>query len=70
MSKYFFCYNKNVSDHLKSKGIQFITVAIDPNTKKWFSLYEITPEMQGALEEYKQLTTSNKWLNSEEKVRY
>lgn len=53
MSKYFFCYSKRVSDHLKEKRISFITVAIDPNTHKMYSLYEITPKLQAALDEYK-----------------
>ncbi|MGG3845576.1 hypothetical protein [Aeribacillus composti] len=51
---YFFCYNKNVSDFLKSKGIEFITVAIHPKTKKMFSLYKIDDILQKALNEYKE----------------
>ncbi|WP_162837351.1 hypothetical protein [Neobacillus vireti] len=53
--KYFFCYNKAVSDFLKSKDIQLITVAQDVKTKKLFSLYHIDEEgkLQKALDEYK-----------------
>lgn len=51
---YFFCYNKRVSDFLKTKGIYHITVAQDPKTKKIFSLFEITTDLQQALNEYKQ----------------
>lgn len=51
---YFFCYNKRVSDFLKTKGIYHITVAQDPKTKKIFSLFEITHNLQRALDEYKQ----------------
>lgn len=51
-SNYFFCYNMKVSQHLKSKGIPVITVAQDLKTKKVFSLYEITPEFQEALNSY------------------
>ncbi|WP_169823946.1 DUF5659 domain-containing protein [Bacillus marinisedimentorum] len=54
MKNYFFCYSKRVSDFLASKGIQFITVAIEPKTKKMFSLYEINEELQKALDQYKQ----------------
>lgn len=51
--KYFFCYNKSVSDFLKSKDIQYITVAQDLKTKKVFSLYLINDTLQKALDEYK-----------------
>jgi hypothetical protein len=51
-SKYFFCYNSNVSQHLKSKGIPLITIAQDLKTSKVFTLYEITPEFQDALNSY------------------
>ena len=51
--KYFFCYNKSVSDFLQKKGISFITVAQDLKTKKVFSLYPIDETLQKALDEYK-----------------
>ena len=51
--KYFFCYNKAVSDFLKSKDIPLITVAQDLKTKKVFSLYPIDEKLQMALDEYK-----------------
>lgn len=69
-SKFFFCYNKRLSDFFKKKGIDLITVAIDPNTRKWYSLYEITPVLQQAIDEYKQQTTSKKRSKSEEKISY
>ncbi|KZZ85643.1 hypothetical protein [Bacillus sp. SJS] len=53
-SNFHFVYNKNVSDFLKSKGINFICVAIEPKSQKMFSLYYINSELQQALEEYKQ----------------
>lgn len=56
MKNYFFCYNKKVSDFLKTKEIYHITVAQDPKTKKIFSLFEITPSFQVALNEYKNLS--------------
>lgn len=52
---YFYCYNKRVSDHLKSNNIQYITVALDPKTKKMFSLYLINDELQASLDEYKKV---------------
>jgi hypothetical protein len=53
MEQYFFCYNKRVSDYLTSKGIKFITVAIDPKTKKMYSLYKQTDTLDSLLKEYK-----------------
>lgn len=55
---FFFCYNKNVSRFLKTKGIYHITVAQDPRTKKIFSLFQIDQEgkLQQALDEYKAQT--------------
>ncbi|MFV2046877.1 hypothetical protein CJ195_21855 [Bacillus sp. UMB0899] len=51
---FFFCYNKAVSDFLKDKGVQFITVAIEPKSQKMFSLYQVDDNLQQALNEYKQ----------------
>lgn len=56
MKNYFFCYNKRVSDFLKTKEIYHITVAQDPKTKKIFSLFEITDKFQKALKEYNNLS--------------
>lgn len=56
-SKYFFCYNKRVSDYLRTKQLNFITVAIDPKSNKMYSMYEITPELQIALDEYKSINS-------------
>lgn len=56
---YFFCYSKKVSDFLSYKGIRFITVAQDMKTQKPFSLYEISADLQKALDEYK--TLNSKW---------
>jgi hypothetical protein len=57
MSKkdFHFVYNKNVSDFLKSKGINFICVAIEPKSGKMFSLYQVNSTFQSALDEYKAL---------------
>lgn len=56
MKNYFFCYNKRVSDFLKTKEIHHITVAQDPKTKKIFSLFEINDSFKKALDEYKALS--------------
>ena len=53
-SKYFFAYNKNVFKFLHdTKGIEYITIAQDPRTKKMFTLFENTEEVTEALKEYR-----------------
>ncbi|MCM3719172.1 DUF5659 domain-containing protein [Fictibacillus phosphorivorans] len=52
---FFFVYNKKVSDFLKERGHEVITIAQDLKSKKVFSLFQITPELQQALTEYKAL---------------
>lgn len=50
---YFFCYNNKVAEFIKSKNIKHITVAQDLMTKKIFTLFAITEELQTAMNEYK-----------------
>lgn len=49
---YFFCYSKKLSDFLQSQGNMYITIAIDPKTKKIFSLYYIDDKLQRSLDDY------------------
>jgi len=51
--KYFYCYNKSVSDFLVSNGLKFITVAREPKSNKLFSLYEQSPKLKELLVQYK-----------------
>ncbi|AZV43679.1 hypothetical protein BAOM_3070 [Peribacillus asahii] len=54
MSKnFFFCYSKYVSTYLVNKGFKPITTAREMKENKVFTLYEITPDLQAALTEYK-----------------
>lgn len=56
---YFFCYNKKLFDYLtKEKSLDFITIAINPTTKKTFSMFKKTNELQKALNDYKKLQKS------------
>lgn len=51
--KYFYCYNKEVSDYLASKGIKYINVARELKSNKIYSLYKQTEQLTKALTEYK-----------------
>ena len=51
--KYFYCYNLDVSNFLKSKGIEYITLAINKNSGSQYSLYERDDDLRKALSEYK-----------------
>ena len=55
LDKYFFCYSPKLSNYLWTNGFFCITKAKNLNSEKIFSLYENTPALQIALEEYKQL---------------
>jgi hypothetical protein len=56
-TRYFFCYNKNVSDYLRqNKNIEYITKAKHPVTNQVFCLFEKTHALQIALDEYKKNT--------------
>lgn len=54
-SNYFFCYSKRLSDFLQKENIQFITVAKDVKTDRFFSLYEIDNKgiLQNAIDKYR-----------------
>ncbi|GAA0432633.1 hypothetical protein GCM10008983_06540 [Lentibacillus halophilus] len=55
----FYCYSKNLSDHIyhytggHNGGIVPLTVAINPKSGNTFSLYAKSPELQKALDAYK-----------------
>lgn len=51
----FFCYNKNLCMYLKDKKIYSLTTAIHPTTKKMFTLFAKSEQLQKALDEYKAL---------------
>jgi len=51
---FFFCYNKKLSDFLTENGIKYITIAIEPKSKRQFSLYFINEQLQQLIKEYKQ----------------
>lgn len=51
-SDFFYCYNIDVSNFLKSKGIKFIHIAREPKSNKLYSLYFRTNELTKALIEY------------------
>jgi len=54
--KLFFCYNKKLFKHIHDiKGIDYITVAISPTSKKTFALFEKSEQLQMAIDEYKAL---------------
>ncbi|WP_339227819.1 hypothetical protein NSQ77_19900 [Oceanobacillus sp. FSL K6-2867] len=51
-NNFFFCYDKKVMKYLKyDKGIGFITSAIHEKTGNKFWLFQITPELNEALQE-------------------
>lgn len=51
---FFFCYDKKLSRFLYDNGLRYITSAIDPKSRKRFSLYINNEELAGKLKEYKE----------------
>ncbi|WP_219620074.1 DUF5659 domain-containing protein [Bacillus sp. T33-2] len=51
-SDFFYCYNIQVSEYLKSKGFKFIHIAREPKSNKLYSLYLRTDELNTAIKEY------------------
>ena len=55
---FFYCYNKDVFKFLHYiKGINYITIAINPVSMNTFSLFIKSNELQAALKEYRQLNS-------------
>jgi hypothetical protein len=51
---YFFCYSQRVAEYLMNqKKIKPITTAIEPNTRRTFSLFVQSDQLSQALKEYK-----------------
>jgi hypothetical protein len=47
---FFFCYNKALFKYLHDKNnIDYITIAINPHTKKTFSLFQIDDNFKNIL---------------------
>lgn len=53
MRDYFFCYDKLLMKYLRSNGHKYITKAINPNTKNMFALFEVSDELNEAIQNYK-----------------
>lgn len=55
MSKenFFFCYNRQMMLYLKSKGFSFILCAKHEVSDNKFWMFQKTPQLQKALDEYK-----------------
>lgn len=50
---FFFCYNKKLSDHIQSQGIDAITVARSADNDKTFTMFQKTKQLQIAIDDYK-----------------
>jgi len=52
--EYFYCYDGKMMRKLQDKKIRYITRALTIDKLQKFWLYEITPDLQKALEEIRQ----------------
>lgn len=51
-NNYFFCYSYNLSQYIRSKGIDYITNAINPSSGLRFTLFERSHKLQVAIDQY------------------
>lgn len=51
---FFFCYNRDLVNHLISKGYRFITIAKEPRNLKTFTLFYRSDNLEQELKNYNQ----------------
>jgi hypothetical protein len=51
-NKYFYCYSVRLKDFLKSQGFNYITKAINPNSKRPYFMFEKSKNMDMAIEKW------------------
>lgn len=51
--RFYFSYSKTESDYLKHKGFIYITKAIHPRSKVCFVMFDRSPKLLQAIEEYR-----------------
>ncbi|WP_207940152.1 hypothetical protein DOK78_002380 [Enterococcus sp. DIV2402] len=55
MTKFFYCYNKNLSRYIKNKGIRYVLHGTNKNSGNDYVLYERTHELSSAIDEWQKL---------------
>ena len=58
--QYFFCYNVDLADYLKQEEFEPITKALAVSTQEAFWLFEITDELDEAIQDYKSKSKGKK----------
>jgi Domain of unknown function (DUF5659) len=58
-NKYFYCYSVRLKDFLKSKGFNYITKALNPNSKKPYFLFEKSEELDKAIIRWNEVKIEN-----------
>jgi len=52
-NRFFFCYDRSLTEYLLSKNLHYITKAIHPMSKRMFALFEQSEELSIRMNEYK-----------------
>jgi hypothetical protein len=50
---FFFCYDRGLATHLRNESIPFITVAMNPSSKKVFTLFFRNEKLYEEINSYK-----------------
>jgi hypothetical protein len=56
---FFFCYSKELHNHIQRHNINYVCAAYHETTYRKFWLYIRTEQLANALKQYKQLNKSN-----------
>lgn len=54
-NKFFYCYSIKLKDFLKSQGLNYITKALNPKSKKPYFLFEKSLELDVAIEKWNKI---------------
>ena len=58
-NKFFYCYSVKLKDFLKSQGFDYITKALNPNTKKPYFMFDKSKELDFAIEKWNNIKIKN-----------
>jgi len=56
-NKFFYCYSVKMKDFLKSQGFNYITKALNPNSKRPYFMFNKSQELDNSIQKWNSLKT-------------
>jgi len=56
-NKFFYCYSVKMKDFLKSQGFNYITKALNPNSKRPYFMFNKSQELDSSIQKWNSLKT-------------